>query len=132
MNRSITGVVPFGHMATQYMQQNGPEVVTIKLEMDNQHKFNIEQIDEWINSRNMHKFSGGEWYTINGRGEVYAATNDKDFWSTEVYLKKVEIEGVQYKVLGIESTTKYRDTDPLKGHFYKRGELIGLLVGFVK
>lgn len=76
----------------------------------------------------MIKFSGGEWFKISGRGNVYSCKVPEGGFSTaQVYEQTVEIDGKEYFVTGIETFAIFRKRTR-DGWIYEKGESVGLLV----
>jgi hypothetical protein len=69
----------------------------------------------------MRKFDAEGWYEITGRGLVVSVRNDEDFAKDSTHLigEIVRIDGVEYKVKGVEAFALAT---------IRKGSPIGLLV----
>lgn len=68
----------------------------------------------------MLEFTGGEWFNISGRGNVYSCKMPVDFHDSLMDME-VKIEGNTYVIIGVE-------LHAVRDRFLRKGRSVGLLI----
>ena len=71
-------------------------------------------------------FKNGEWVFVRGRGSIYCIRLGADCWLK--LDQEVLIDGLPYKISGIEYFGEPHQKDSDNGTLFKERELVGLLV----